>query len=225
MATGVVRKSAAAKAAEPGAAARPAAKRPAVKPVAVKQMAVKQMAVKPAPVKPAAPKRSTATRATPGGAVVDDASLPTARRVARTTNGKPRHHKHDVKSQMILQAAARIFNERGFHNTSVADVALALGVSKPFLYYYVKDKDHMLFECSRVATEQLHAMLDAVRKAEVNAWQRLELIFKGYARVMTSDFGICLIRNTAPGSLPDGNREKLWVGRRRLNRGKGRERR
>jgi len=150
--------------------------------------------------------------------IFDDANLPTARRVARTTNGQPRHHKHDVKSQMILQAAARIFNARGFHNTSVTDVAVALGVSKPFLYYYLKDKEHMLFECSRVATEQLHAMLDEVRKSEVNAWQRLELIFKGYARVMTSDFGICLIRNTAPGSLPEGNREKLWVGRRRLNR-------
>jgi AcrR family transcriptional regulator len=126
--------------------------------------------------------------------------------------------KHDIKSQMILAAAAKIFNARGFHNTSVTDVAEVLGVSKPFLYYYLKNKDYILFECSRIATEALHAMLDEVRKADVNSWERLVLIFKGYARVMTSDFGICLIRNTAPGSLPETSREKLWVGRRRLNR-------
>lgn len=131
---------------------------------------------------------------------------------------EPPPDKHDRKSQMILRAAAKIFNERGFHNTSVADVADALGVSKPFLYYYLKNKDYILFECSRIATEELHAMLDEVRKSDVSSWQRLVLIFTGYARVMTSDFGICLIRNTAPGSLPENNREKLWVGRRRLNR-------
>lgn len=126
--------------------------------------------------------------------------------------------KHTEKSQMILRAAAKIFNERGFHSTSVAEVADALGVSKPFLYYYVKNKDQMLFECSRIATDELHAILDEARKADVNAWEHLVLIFKGYAQVMTSDFGVCLIRNTAPGTLPDGIREKLWVGRRRLNR-------
>lgn len=126
--------------------------------------------------------------------------------------------KHSAKSQLILRAAAKIFNERGFHNTSVADVAEALGVSKPFLYYYLKNKDDMLFECSRLATEELHAMLDEVRRAKLNGWERLVQLFTGYARVMTSDFGICLIRNTAPGTLPDPSREKLWVGRRRLNR-------
>lgn len=126
--------------------------------------------------------------------------------------------KRSVKAMQILSAAAKIFNERGYHGTSVSDVAEALGVSKPFLYYYLKNKDDMLFECSRIATEQLHSMLDEVRKADVSGWERLQLVFQGYARVMTTDFGICLIRNTAPGSLPTDSREKLWVGRRRLNR-------
>ncbi len=137
---------------------------------------------------------------------------------ATPEGAEPVPDKRSVKAMQILSAAAKIFNERGYHGTSVADVAEALGVSKPFLYYYLKNKDDMLFECSRIATEQLHSMLDEVRKADVSGWERLELVFKGYARVMTTDFGICLIRNTAPGSLPTNSREKLWVGRRRLNR-------
>jgi hypothetical protein len=68
------------------------------------------------------------------------------------------------------------------------------------------------------ATEQLHAMLDEVRRADVTGWERLRLLFEGYARVMTTDFGICLIRSTAPGSLQEASRERLWTGRRRLNR-------
>lgn len=124
----------------------------------------------------------------------------------------------EAKRLAILSAAAKIFNERGFHNTAMADLADALGVSKPFLYYYLKDKDDILAECSRTATLQLHAMLDEVRKADVSGWSKIEMSFRGYAEVMTTDFGICLIRNTAPGSLPAKTHDKLWSGRRRLNR-------
>lgn len=157
----------------------------------------------------ASAKTSTASPGRPAKAVLSVAasSAPDALPEARSP-----------KAMQILAAAAKIFNERGYHGTSVADVADALGVSKPFLYYYLKNKDDMLFECSRIATEQLHAMLDEVRRADVSGWERLSLVFRGYAKVMTTDFGICLIRNTAPGSLPGDSREKLWVGRRRLNR-------
>ncbi|MBF9033748.1 TetR family transcriptional regulator [Rhodobacterales bacterium HKCCE2091] len=124
----------------------------------------------------------------------------------------------EAKRLSILKAAAAFFNSRGFHNTSMADVANALGVSKPFLYYYLKDKEDLIFQCSRIATQELHELLDEVRSAEVTGWERLEMLFRRYARVMTTDFGICLIRSTAPGSLRTDSREQLWTGRRRLNR-------
>src|SRR5690606_36087727 len=96
----------------------------------------------------------------------------------------------EAKRYAILEAAARIFNERGYHSTSMSDVADALGVSKPFLYYYIKDKEDLLFECSNIATEQLRTLLDDVRKADVNGWQRLEMLFRRYINVMTTDFGV-----------------------------------
>lgn len=141
-----------------------------------------------------------------------------ARRAANGTDEEVPESQRETKRLSILNAAAKIFNERGYHQTSVDDVADALGVSKPTLYYYLKNKEQMLFECSRIATEQVHDMLDEVRKTEANGWDKLSLVFRGYAQVMTTDFGICLILHAAPGSLPDDSREKLWVGRRRLNR-------
>ena len=124
----------------------------------------------------------------------------------------------EAKRSAILRSAAKIFNERGYHRTSVADVAEALGVSKPFLYYYLRNKEDILFECSRIATEELHAVLDKVRHAEAPGFQRLEMLFRGYAQVMTTDFGICLIRGAVPGSLPPESWTKLRAGRSRLNK-------
>lgn len=124
----------------------------------------------------------------------------------------------EAKRLAILRAAARIFAERGYHKTSVAEVADALGTSKPFLYYYLKNKEDILFECSRHATEELAAVLEEVRQARATGWEKLRMLFRGYARVMSTDFGICLIRSTAPGSLPPDSTERLFTGRRRLNR-------
>lgn len=124
----------------------------------------------------------------------------------------------DSKRMAILAAAAKIFNERGYHQTSMADVATALNVTKPFLYYYLKDKEDILYQCSRIATEQLHAILDEVRAAKVSGWERLQLLFRGYVKVMCTDFGVCLIRSTSPGLMAKESRDALWTGRRRLNR-------
>lgn len=40
----------------------------------------------------------------------------------------------------IMHAAARLFNDRGFHETSMEDVAAAVGIKKPSLYHHVKSK-------------------------------------------------------------------------------------
>lgn len=141
----------------------------------------------------------------------------TAKR-ANTRGNKNNKEDREAKRHSILEAAAKFFNEKGFNNTSMADVAKALGVSKPFLYYYLNDKEDLIFQCSRIATEQLHELLNEVREAKVTGRERLEMLFRRYARVMTSDFGICLIRSTAPGSLTTKSHESLWTGRRRLNR-------
>lgn len=44
----------------------------------------------------------------------------------------------------IYEKAAQLFAERGFAGTSLQDIADALGVTRPALYYYVKSKDEIL---------------------------------------------------------------------------------
>lgn len=54
----------------------------------------------------------------------------------------------------IIDIAAQIFLERGFHNTSIEDVAEAAEVSKPTLYSYIKSKQWLLDQIIlRVITE------------------------------------------------------------------------
>jgi AcrR family transcriptional regulator len=64
----------------------------------------------------------------------------------------------------ILERAAELFAERGFAGTTVQDIADALGMSRPALYYYVKSKDVLL--------EQLVENLSLTDAKELEAIRR-----------------------------------------------------
>ena len=70
-------------------------------------------------------------------------------------NAQQRELDRASKREAVLLAAVRMFNERGFHATSLDDVAASLGVSKPLIYHYLGAKDQVLFECMRIGLEQL----------------------------------------------------------------------
>lgn len=83
----------------------------------------------------------------------------------------------------IVEHAARLFAERGFAGTSVQDIADAMGVSRPSLYYYFKSKDELLASLVTEVTEGAAAQIRAVaRDGSKNATERLRSI----ARLLAS---------------------------------------
>ncbi|APF38899.1 TetR family transcriptional regulator [Chelatococcus daeguensis] len=105
---------------------------------------------------------------------------------------KERERDREMKREAVLRAAARAFNEQGFHKTSLDDVAERLNVSKPTIYYYVRSKDEILFECVRIGLERLDAASRTVLPGGTGL-ARLIALWTEYARIVTEDFGRCLI--------------------------------
>jgi len=52
--------------------------------------------------------------------------------------------RHGLVEHEIYERAIRLFADRGFAGTSLQDIADALGITRPALYYYVKSKDELL---------------------------------------------------------------------------------
>ena len=72
---------------------------------------------------------------------------------------------HALKRDAVILAAARAFRERGYHNTSLDDLAASLKVTKPTLYLYVPSKEAILFECFRAGLAQIQATLKECENA------------------------------------------------------------
>ena len=53
--------------------------------------------------------------------------------------------KPGTRLEAVLQSAANIFFAKGFHATTIEDVARDVGILKGSLYYYIKSKDDLLF--------------------------------------------------------------------------------
>ena len=92
---------------------------------------------------------------------------------ARAWQGRRRRDDHAVKREAVIRAAARAFDERGYHNTSLDDIAAALGVTKPTIYYYVPNKEALLFECFRAGLEPIRAALQRAEHAPGSGRDRL----------------------------------------------------
>ena len=105
-----------------------------------------------------------------------------------------RRRDHAVKREAVVRAAARAFNERGFHNTSLDDIAAALGVSKPTVYYYVESKEHLLFECFLAGLEGIREGFRRAEKSGLPGRDRLAAVIRHYAQAVASEFGWCMVR-------------------------------
>jgi AcrR family transcriptional regulator len=107
---------------------------------------------------------------------------------------RERQHDREVKRDAVIRAAAHAFNRKGYHNTSLDDIAAALEVTKPTVYYYVTNKEQLLYECFVAGVEPVRAAISAARGLDVPARERLNAVLRDYAKAMASEFGWCMVR-------------------------------
>lgn len=60
-----------------------------------------------------------------------------------------------TRERQILDAAARLFYERGFHNVGVDEIGTRIGITGPALYGHFKSKHHLLGALFHEALDQL----------------------------------------------------------------------
>jgi AcrR family transcriptional regulator len=80
--------------------------------------------------------------------------------------------------QRILNAAARLFRERGFHATTTRAISEIVGILSGSLFHYFRSKEQMLFEVMNEAATQLCAKAEAVVAAADSPRARLRALIR-----------------------------------------------
>jgi AcrR family transcriptional regulator len=117
------------------------------------------------------------------------------------------------KSELTRQAA-RLFAEKGYHGTSIGDLADAMGVQKGSLYAHIESKADLLWEVARDGATAFHAALDAVPD-DVSATEKIRLALRAHLRVVAEQLDVATVFIREWRYLDGERREEFLADRRR----------
>jgi AcrR family transcriptional regulator len=113
----------------------------------------------------------------------------------------------------LTRTAARLFAERGYHGTSIGDLAKALGVQKGSLYAHIASKQDLLYETMREGAEAFHAALDEIPD-DLRVTERIRLALRAHLRVVSEQLDVATVFIREWRYL-EGERAAEFLGERR----------
>lgn len=97
------------------------------------------------------------------------------------------------KQAEIMQAAIRLFQQKGYHATSMQDIADAVGLQKGSLYHYISGKEDLLVVIIHDALGQYNARLTEIRGLDLPVRERLELAVRSHLKGIAENLGMLTI--------------------------------
>jgi AcrR family transcriptional regulator len=113
----------------------------------------------------------------------------------------------------LRHQAARLFAEKGYHGTSIGDLAEAMGVQKGSLYAHIDSKADLLWEVARDGAAAFHAALDEVPD-DVRTIEKIRLALRAHLRVVAEQLDVATVFVREWRYL-DGDRREEFLGERR----------
>lgn len=105
--------------------------------------------------------------------------------VARTEGGSAsiREELHMFRRERILSIAAELFSQKGYSGASVSELAKMIGVTKPFIYYYMKNKQDILEQICIATIDLPHMVMDEVFAEDLSPTDALYKFVRRFAWV------------------------------------------
>lgn len=117
---------------------------------------------------------------------------------------KKPHLFDDQRAGAIYRTAARMIYEKGFDATSMNEIAEAVELTKPGLYYYVKGKKELLFSIMSFAMDRLDEEVVGPAREITDAEERLRIIVRQHARLLTREAGVLgILMDEVAGLSPE----------------------
>jgi AcrR family transcriptional regulator len=87
----------------------------------------------------------------------------------------------------ILEAAAQVFRQKGFHGASMQDIAKAVNLQKPSLYHHVSSKQEILLALLNRALELLLERISPIATREIPAGEKLREMIRVYLQILSEN--------------------------------------
>lgn len=112
--------------------------------------------------------------------------------------------KSESREAELLRAAAKLFKEKGFDDTSVRDIASEVGMLPGSIYYHFPSKDDVLIAVCSMGIENMLAGAKAAQEGMTDPWDRLRAVCTAHILAILGgdDFAAVAVRHV-PRSNPE----------------------
>lgn len=93
----------------------------------------------------------------------------------------------------ILDAAAQVFRQKGFHGASMSDIAGAVNLQKASLYHHVASKQEILLALLDRALGMLTELIAGVAAQDIPADQRLRQMIRAYLSALAENADLAAV--------------------------------
>src|SRR3954454_11012401 len=114
----------------------------------------------------------------------------------------------------LTRQAARLFAEKGYHGTSIGDLAEAMGVQKGSLYAHISSKQDLLYETMAEGAAAFHAGLDAIPD-DAPVSEKIRLALRSHLRVVGDQLDVATVFVQEWRYLEGDRRDEIVAERRR----------
>ncbi len=129
---------------------------------------------------------------------------------------KPVGNRHRQVADDILAKAARLFDEQGYGQVSLQDIADVVGIARPSLYHYYSSKEDILATLVGQTTASREEIVAAVAAMPVGPLERLRALLRLQGEsIHANPAGLRLTLNNE-GALPSDVRRASLRSRSRL---------
>jgi len=119
----------------------------------------------------------------------------------------------ELQKGRMLRAAAKCFNEKGYSGSSLKDVANILGLTDAALYYYVKNKEELVYLCYVRAGEVGRESMDRAIREGSDGLDIVRRYLRYHLDVMTGERGPIAIMSEIPSLKPEHRERVLEISR------------
>jgi AcrR family transcriptional regulator len=118
-----------------------------------------------------------------------------------------------LQKARMLKAAAQCFNQKGYSGTSLRNVADVLGLTDAALYYYVRNKEELVYLCYVRAADLGREALDRALEEGENGMDVVLRYFRYHIEMMVGDRGPIAIMSEIPSLKPQHREDVLELSR------------
>jgi AcrR family transcriptional regulator len=120
----------------------------------------------------------------------------------------------ELQRDRMLRAAAACFNQKGYSGTSLKDVARQLGLTDAALYYYVKNKEELVYQCYLRAAELGRDAMEAARESGGDGFAQAANYIRNHVATIVGDAGPVAIMSEIPSLKTSHRNDILSISRR-----------